>query len=303
MSGAVYSSAGGEPTRIERFGWRGAVEPGIARVVSSHGDYYRIVCNESPEPLLARKKKSAFARMKVASPDGIRAVKRAGEHPDAPVRPVTGDFVRFRHNDCGDSLILEVLPRFSVFERRDPTARRSSQTLAVNYDTLFVMMSLNEDFSMPRLERYLALAEGSGGETVVVLTKTDLARDEADMRVEELRKAADGRAEVIAISALTGEGMDGVARYARPGRTIALVGSSGVGKSTLLNALAGEELSATQEIQEWSGKGRHTTTVRELSMLPSGAMVIDTPGVREIGIVGEEECGLAKGECSHRYRK
>ena len=84
---------------------------------------------------------------------------------------------------------------------------------------------------------------------------------------------------------------------------VTLVGSSGVGKSTLLNALAGEELSATQEIQEWSGKGRHTTTVRELSMLPSGAMVIDTPGVREIGIVGEEECGLAKGECSHRYRK
>ena len=97
--------------------------------------------------------------------------------------------------------------------------------------------------------------------------------------------------------------MDRVREYARPGRTLAFIGSSGVGKSTLLNALAGEEIAATQEIQEWSGKGRHTTTVRELLMLPSGAMVIDTPGIREIGIVGESDLDLVKGECSHRYRK
>lgn len=303
MNGQLQSQLSREPTRIERFGWRGAPEPGIARVVSAHGDYYHLVCNEAEGEVLARKKKSAFARMKVAAHDGVRSVKRPGEHPCAPVRPTTGDFVRFRHNAVGDSLILEVLPRFSVFERRDPTARRSSQTLAVNFDALFVMMSLNEDFSLPRLERYLALAEGSGGETVVVLTKTDLMRPGDRALVDSLAETVRGRARLLAISALTGEGMSGVSEYARPGMTLAFVGSSGVGKSTLLNTLAGEEWAATQEIQEWSGKGRHTTTSRELVMLPSGAMVIDTPGIREIGIVGEGERELAKGECSHRYRK
>ena len=304
MSADIQESFPGRgQTRIERFGWRGPVEPGVGRVVSSHGDYYRLVCNEAEGEVLARKKKSAFSRMKVAAADGVRAVKRPGEHPDAPVMPVTGDFVKFRYNDCGDSLILEVLPRRSSFERRDPTARRTSQTLAVNFDALFVMMSLNENFSVPRLERYLALAEGSGGETVVVLTKSDLAREDVAACVREIAQIADGRAEVIAISAIAGDGMDRVREYARPGRTLAFIGSSGVGKSTLLNALAGEEIAATQEIQEWSGKGRHTTTVRELLMLPSGAMVIDTPGIREIGIVGESDLDLVKGECSHRYRK
>jgi ribosome biogenesis GTPase len=97
--------------------------------------------------------------------------------------------------------------------------------------------------------------------------------------------------------------MDGVLEYAKEGRTLAFIGSSGVGKSTLLNTLAGEEWAATQEIQEWSGKGRHTTTSRELVILPSGAMIIDTPGIREIGMIGEEDEVRIKGEASHRWRK
>ena len=104
------------------------------------------------------------------------------------------------------------------------------------------------------------------------------------------------------ISALDGTGMEKILPYVAPGKTVAFIGSSGVGKSTLLNALAGEDWAATQEIQEWSGKGRHTTTSRELVMLPSGAMVVDTPGIREIGMLGEDEMQLAKGESSHRYR-
>ena len=285
-------------TRIEQFGWRGAVEPGIGRVVSAHGDYYHLVCNEQPTgEILARKKKSAFMRMKTVAPLSMKGKKISEERAELPPQPLTGDFVRFRYNAQGESMITEVLPRFSHFERKDPTAKRTSQTLAVNFDTLFIMMSLNENFSMPRLERYLTLAEDMGeAKVVVILTKKDLKRG-VDFDGNRLLSTA------IEISAKTGDGLDRLAPYLAPGRTVAFIGSSGVGKSTLLNTLMGEEWQATQEIQEWSGKGRHTTTSRELVMLPSGAMVIDTPGIREIGMLGEMDDLQAKGEATHRYRK
>ena len=300
-------------TRIEQFGWRGAVEPGIGRVVSAHGDYYHLVCNEQPTgEVLARKKKSAFTRMKSQAPDNMKAArfaKRANQSTQplnlsTPQLPITGDFVRFRYNAQGESMITEVLPRFSHFERKDPTAKRTSQTLAVNFDTLFVMMSLNENFSTARIRRYLDLARDMGAaEVVVVVTKVDLRQDGDEEFFEELRDEVGDDARILEISSLSGEGMELVDEYVKPGKTLAFIGSSGVGKSTLLNTLMGEEWQATQEIQEWSGKGRHTTTSRELVMLPSGAMVIDTPGIREIGMLGEEEIVRAKGEATHRWRK
>ena len=275
------------------------MEPFVGRVVSSHGDYYRLVCNEAEGEIIARKKKSHFA---------FRRVDERNRPPETrnaeTLVPITGDFVRFRHNEIGESFITEVLPRFSRFERRDPTARRRSQTLAVNFDALFVMMSLAEDFSVARVMRYLALAEDMGeAEAVVVVTKADLRREGDDAWFGELREAVGGAARVLLVSSVDGTGMAEVGAYAAPRRTIALVGSSGVGKSTLVNRLAGEERQATQDVQSWSGRGRHTTTVRELIMLPSGAMVIDTPGLREIGCVGEAELMQAKGESTHRRRK
>lgn len=291
-------------TRLERFGWRGACEPGIARIVSAHGDYYHLVCNEAGGEIIARKKKSVFSkRVKTESESaGMKRVKRA-EIGDEVLKPITGDFVRFRYNAQGESMITAILPRFSHFERKDPTARRKSQTLAVNFDTLFIMMSLNEDFSTARIDRYLTLAEDMGeAEAVIVLSKMDLYQKGDEDFIDELVETIGGRAKLLKISALTGEGMEGVLEYAKEGRTLAFIGSSGVGKSTLLNTLAGEEWAATGEIQEWSGKGRHTTTSRELVILPSGAMIIDTPGIREIGIIGEVEDIRIKGESSHRYR-
>ena len=286
-------------TRIERFGWRGAAEPYIGRVVSSHGDYYRLVCNEAEGEIIARKKKSHFAFRRVDERNCPPETRNAES-----LVPITGDFVRFRHNEMGESFITEVLPRFSRFERRDPTARRRSQTLAVNFDALFVMMSLAEDFSVARVMRYLALASDMGeAEAVVVVTKADLRGEGDDVRLGELAEAVGGAARVMLVSSFDGTGIAGVEEYAAPRRTIALVGSSGVGKSTLVNRLAGEERQATQDVQSWSGRGRHTTTVRELIMLPSGAMVIDTPGLREIGCVGEFERLQAKGESTHRRRK
>lgn len=292
-------------TRLERFGWRGEAVPGVARIVSAHGDYYHLVCNEADGEIIARKKKSAFSKRieTVKEKRGVRKVER-GEIGREILKPITGDFVRFRYNPQGESMITEILPRFSHFERKDPTAKRKSQTLAVNFDTLFVMMSLNEDFSTARIDRYLTLAEDMGeAEVVVVLTKMDLMEEGDEEFIDELVETIDGRARLLKISSLTGEGMDGVLEYAKEGRTLAFIGSSGVGKSTLLNTLAGEEWAATQEIQEWSGKGRHTTTSRELVILPSGAMIIDTPGIREIGMIGEEDEVRAKGEASHRWRK
>ena len=292
-------------TRIEQFGWRGAVEPGIGRVVSAHGDYYHLVCNEQPTgEILARKKKSAFMRMKTVAPVNMKGKKISEERAELPPQPLTGDFVKFRYNVQGESMITEVLPRFSHFERKDPTAKRTSQTLAVNFDTLFVMMSLNENFSTARIRRYLDLAKDMGeAEAVVVVTKVDLRQDGDEEFFDELREEVGNAARILEVSSLTGEGMDDVMEYVKQGKTLAFIGSSGVGKSTLLNTLMGEEWQATQEIQEWSGKGRHTTTSRELVMLPSGAMVIDTPGIREIGMVGEMDDLQAKGESTHRYRK
>lgn len=288
-------------TRIEQFGWRGEVESGIARVVSAHGDYYHLVCNETGGEIIARKKKSLFTRMKSASPDNMRPTK--GGVATSPIKPMTGDFVRFRYNTQGDSLITEVLPRYSSFERRDPAARRTAQVLAVNFDALFIMTSLNEDFSLARISRFLSLAEDIGeAECVVLLTKADLLDEGKVKGLEGLEETVAGRARILRISSLTGEGLETLAPYVQPCRTVAFVGSSGVGKSTLLNVLAGEDIVATQEIQEWSGKGRHTTTSRELVRLPSGALVLDTPGIREIGRLDEDEEFLAKGVSTHRWR-
>ena len=291
-------------TTLERYGWRGD-SAGVARVVGTHGGWLRLVCDEAGGAVLARKKKSAFASRSVSEvSSGFLKRTVRGETGASRIQPTTGDFVKFVHNPGGESTVTEVLPRFSVFERRDPAARRKSQILAVNFDVLFIMMSLNSDFSIPRVERFLSLAETVGkAEVAVVLTKTDLMRQEDTSRIDGLRRAVGAKAEFLAISCLTGEGVEKAAAYAVPGATLALVGSSGVGKSTFVNTLAGEEIAATAEIQEWSGRGRHTTTARELFMLPSGAMVIDTPGVREVGTGdGDGIAFSAKDGCGHRWR-
>ncbi len=293
-------------SRIEQFGWRGTLEPGIGRVVSAHGDYYHLVCNEAEGEILARTKKSVFApkatKMRVVGrgtslETGVRGA-------EGTVKPMTGDFVRFTYNAQGDSLITELLPRFSRFERRDPTARRKAQTLAVNFDWLFIMMSLNENFSIARVERYLELASDiAPARAAVVLTKVDLRQEEDAPLIADLRETIAGQADYFEISCVTGEGLAAIRALEVPGDTLAFVGSSGVGKSTLLNTLAGAEWAATSEVQEWSGKGRHTTTSRELVRLPSGVLVLDTPGIREIGLLGEEEIRLERGESTHRRRK
>ncbi|CAN7151611.1 ribosome small subunit-dependent GTPase A [Devosia sp. LjRoot16] len=198
--------------------------------------------------------------------------------------PVTGDWVAVLARPTeGSATIQHVLPRSSTFTRRasGPGAARS-QLVAVNVDVALLAASMNADLNARRIERYLATAWESGADPVIVLTKADMCSD-AEARLSEIEAVAMG-VPVLAVSAVTGAGLDALRGYLQPGRTAVLLGSSGVGKSTLVNALAGRERMATQAIREDDARGRHTTSHRELVLLPSGALILDTPGMRELGL-------------------
>jgi ribosome biogenesis GTPase len=182
----------------------------------------------------------------------------------------------------GDSQILKTLPRKSFFSRRDPMPGRGEQAVAANFDTVFIMQSLNFDFNIKRMERYITLAWQSGAVPVIILTKADLVRDYSE-QMRAVEKVASGIG-VYAVSAVDGTGLDALSDYLKPGKTVVFLGSSGVGKSSLVNALAGKDIMTVNEIREDDGKGRHTTTHRQLIRLDSGVMVIDTPGMRELGM-------------------
>ncbi len=195
--------------------------------------------------------------------------------------PAVGDWVAVALRPAEQAgTIQAVLPRRTAFSRKVAWSATEEQVVAANVDTVFLLSSLNEDLNLRRLERYLTLAWESGAKPVIVLTKTDLCPD-VELRVVEVEAIAFG-VPVHAISSLTGDGLDVVRSYIEPGKTIALLGSSGVGKSTLVNTLLGEELLAVKEIRESDGEGRHTTTHRQLVPLPGGGLVLDTPGMREL---------------------
>jgi len=208
--------------------------------------------------------------------------------------PVVGDWVAIdARQDEGAASIHAVLPRRTTLVRRAPRDHATPvQVLAANVDVVLVATSLNRDLNPRRLERYLAVAAESGARPVIVLTKADLARDPGEIAIAEVAVAeVAAGVEVLATSARTGAGLDSVAAIARGG-TIAVVGSSGVGKSTLINTLLGEDRLATREIREDDARGRHMTERRQLVVLPGGGALIDTPGLRELGLWGDE-LGLA----------
>ena len=236
--------------------------PGIpARVTAVHKERYEIVCAHG----------ITYARLKTKE-----------YYIDTQDFPTAGDFVMVNYIDNGDSQIVATLPRRIFFSRREPGPIPRVQAVAANFDYVFIMQSLNLDFNPKRLERYLTLAWQSGATPVILLTKADLVEDYWDYltRVERIATGVN----IHVVSAHTGAGLPRLNAYLQPGMTVVFLGSSGVGKSSLVNALAGEEIMAVNAIREDDSKGRHTTTHRQLIRLQSGVMIIDTPGMRELGM-------------------
>jgi ribosome biogenesis GTPase len=207
--------------------------------------------------------------------------------------PAVGDWVAVA-TDGGAGIIHGVLPRRSAIVRRGPVDRSMpTQVLASNVDVAFLVTSLNADFNLRRLERYVAVAWDSGATPVVLLSKADLAADAEGMRLAA--EASAPGVDVIAVSAVTGQGIDAVRAHLGLGRTVVFLGSSGVGKSSLVNALAGEAILATASIREDDARGRHTTTRRQLVRLRDG-LVIDTPGLRELALADGDGLADAFGD-------
>ena len=201
--------------------------------------------------------------------------------------PAVGDWVAVRPLDGERKAVIEaVLPRRTSFTRKEAWQRTVAQVVAANVDTVFVVTAFGFDLNPRRLERYLTAAWDSGSAPVVVVNKSDTANDPA-FELLEVEPVTMG-VPVHAVSAASGEGLDELDAYLQHGRTVVLLGSSGVGKSTLVNRFAGREVLATSHTSD-GGRGRHTTSHRELVPLPSGAVLLDTPGMRELQLWADEE--------------
>jgi ribosome biogenesis GTPase / thiamine phosphate phosphatase len=206
--------------------------------------------------------------------------------------PAVGDFiVLLRQPESGSSTIVDILPRKSVFTRGTSGKAGTDQVIAANIDIVAIVTAAGHDLNARRIERYLAIAHASGAKPVIVINKSDLTDDPA-LLADEIIPVASG-IPVIPVSAMSGDGISLLSPFLTPGTTIALIGSSGVGKSTLINRLLDGPIQETSVTRDNDGKGRHTTTVRQLFVLKSGALMIDNPGLREVGM-GAASSGIAE---------
>ncbi|HET7028264.1 MAG TPA: ribosome small subunit-dependent GTPase A [Candidatus Limnocylindrales bacterium] len=277
MSGLDLATVG---DALRLWGWTSRVAAAVAEATAEFGRH------AVPARVVAVDREQAVLRLPDGGRDGRLAGRLRGSVVAGSQLPATGDWVLVDPPEQGGPVrIVAVLPRTSAFRRSNRDGRHSpsdadEQVVAANVDTVFLVSGLDGDLNVRRLERYLALAWSSGADAVVVLNKADIASDlEAAVRsVEEVARGVP----VVVVSALEQIGLEALGEWLRPGATIALLGSSGVGKSSLANALLGEARQATTDVREDDSRGRHTTTRRELIRLPSGALLLDTPGMRAL---------------------
>lgn len=247
--------------------------------------YYEALSSEYPDLILSRIVLQEKGLYNIITVSGYRQpAEVSGKFRfDASVPsdyPAVGDYVMVDINGGDTAIIHSILHRRSLFLRRAAGTANTEQAACANIDTIFICMALNNDFNVRRLERYLAAVWESGSVPVVLLTKSDLC-DDLELKLVQVQNAAIG-VDILTTSAIKDE-LDTLLSYLKPGKTVAFVGSSGAGKSTLINRLLGEERLKTGSLRN-DDRGRHTTTHRELIILHNGAMVIDTPGMRELGM-------------------
>ncbi|MFC3127469.1 ribosome small subunit-dependent GTPase A [Pseudoroseomonas globiformis] len=263
---------------IEQYGWSEALR--LAFEPHARAGYFpgRIIVQQREMHSVMTDGGSLNARLS----GRLRHEAREAGHPTA------GDWVALSaKSGDGKATIHAVLPRRTAFVRRAADSVQTLQVIAANVDVVFVVTSLNAELNPRRLERFLAAAWQSGAKPVVVLTKADLC-EQPESQAAGIATLAAG-CPVLVVSVRQGVGLDSLMDHVAPGKTCVLIGSSGVGKSTLVNALLGEERMATQAIRASDARGRHTTSYRQLVLLPGGGLILDTPGIREVGLIDAEE--------------
>lgn len=261
--------------------------------VYSTGDLHQYHCDGYSVGRISLEHKNSY--IVITEQGEVPAVLTGRMYFDADGRqdlPVVGDWVAVTLLDEADphAVIHRILPRRSKFSRKVAGGRVEEQLVAANIDTVFIVVGLDHNFSARRIERYLTLAWESGADPVIVLSKADIC-DDLPGRLADARASA-GEAPVHAVSVVSGDGLDALRSYLGRGRTVAFLGSSGVGKSTIINYLLGSQTQRVQAVRTADSRGRHTTTHRQMFLLPSGGLVIDTPGMRELQLWNADD-GLA----------